>query len=127
MKMLISHHKRSSSSLLHVKRGIEPSNKTTILITMAVFLTVVVILILLILVIIILNQRRMNRNKISGLKPLQLVVTKEVNHPKHHHSKRESPLQMNGSLSVPVASVKPSKEHNSEPRPLILLSSDLKV
>ncbi|CAI2178956.1 12066_t:CDS:1 [Funneliformis geosporum] len=122
-----SHYKRSSSSHLHVKRGVAASNNA--LIVMAMLLTVVVILFLLILVFIILNQRRKSRNRISDLKlkPLQLVITKESSHLKNNQSKRESQFRMDGSLSVPVALAKPTREFPSEARSLILSSTDLKV
>ncbi|CAG8532082.1 6019_t:CDS:1 [Funneliformis mosseae] len=122
-----SHYKRSSSSHLHVKREVATSNNA--LIVMAILLTVVVILLLLILVFIILNQRRKVKNRISDskLRPLQLVVTKEISHLKNNQSKRESQFRMDGLLSVPVALAKPTREYPGEARPLILTSTDLKV
>ena len=127
----ISHHKRSSSSShLHVKRGVPVSHNVS-LIVMAILLTVAVILFLLILVVIILKQRRKSRNRISDskLKPLQLVVTDKISHLKNNDQlKRESQYQMNRPLSVPVELAKPAKEYYSgEGKPLILSSTDLKV
>ncbi|RIA89472.1 hypothetical protein C1645_876693 [Glomus cerebriforme] len=120
-----SHHKRfSSSSHLHVKRGVPVSNNASLIIV-AILLTAVVISFLLVLVIIILNQRRRSRNRVSDskLKPLQLVVTNEIS---HLQSKRESQNQMR--LSVPVELAKPVKEYyRGEAKPLILSNTDLKV
>ncbi|CAG8459728.1 13214_t:CDS:2 [Rhizophagus irregularis] len=127
----ISHHKRSSSSShLHVKRGIPASNNASLIIV-AILLTVAVILFILILVIMILKQRRRSRNRISNskLKPLQLVVTNEICHLKNNDPlKRASQYQMNKPLNVPVELAKPAKEYyNSDAKPLILTSTDLKV
>lgn len=123
-----SHHKRSSSSShLHVKRGIPVSNNVSLIIV-AILLTVALILFFLILIVLILKQRRRSRNRISNskLKPLQLVVTNEISHLKiNDQLKRES---LNKPLNVPVELAKPTKEHyKSDVKPLILTSTDLKV
>jgi hypothetical protein len=126
-----SHHKRSSSSShLHVKRGIPASNNASLIIV-AFLLTVAVILFIIFLVFMILKQRRRSRNRISDsrLKPLQLVVTNEISHLKNNDQlKRESQFQMNKPLNVPVELAKPAKEYcNRDVKPLILTSTDLKV